>query len=64
MEEAKMAADVLQLSQIETLNVPCQRVDDKSPGFISYFDKKIRLFKPEIILTHPALISIESQGSI
>ena len=26
MEEAKMAADVLQLSQIETLNVPCQEL--------------------------------------
>ena len=55
MEEAKMAADVLQLSQIETLNVPCQRVDDKSQDLFHTLIKKIRLFKPEIILTHSSI---------
>ena len=55
MEEAKMAADVLQISQIETLNVPCQRVDDKSQDLFHTLIKKIRLFKPEIILTHSSI---------
>ena len=45
MEEAKMAADVLQLSQIETLNVPCQRVDDKSQDLFHTLIKKISLEK-------------------
>lgn len=55
MNEAKMAASVLKLSKIETLNVPCQKVDDKSQKLFHSLIKKIRSFKPEIILTHSGI---------
>ena len=52
MDEAALAAEILRIHEIDTLNVPCQQVDIHDQRLFHDLIKQLRTFKPELVITH------------